>query len=248
MLESKSIQSWDGRRDLIIPGDADQTIAFAAEHWIHTARRAIQERNRFAVALSGGSTPKAIYQTLATNYKNAIEWEKVFLFWSDERAVLPTHPDSNYQMAMQSGLSTLPILPAQIFRMKAEADIEKNAKDYEELLRRELGPHLFDLVMLGIGEDGHTASLFPKTTALQEQIKLVVANHLPEKNTWRMTLTFPCIQESRKAVIYAIGENKQAIASLVLRAAIVSPFPSSAIGTSEHKSLWILDKAAARLI
>ncbi len=132
--------------------------------------------------------------------------------------------------------------------MKAEADIEKNAKDYEELLRRELGPHLFDLVMLGIGEDGHTASLFPKTTALQEQIKLVVANHLPEKNTWRMTLTFPCIQESRKAVIYAIGENKQAIASLVLRAAIVSPFPSSAIGTSEHKSLWILDKAAARLI
>lgn len=248
MLEGKTIHSWDSRRDLIIPGDIEQTIAFAAEHWIHTARRAIQERDRFAVALSGGSTPKAIYQTLASHYKNSIDWKKVLLFWSDERAVPPTHPDSNYQMAMQSGLSALPIPPAQIFRMKAEADLEKNAKDYEDILRRELGPHLFDLVMLGIGEDGHTASLFPKTAALQESIKLVVANQLPEKNTWRMTLTFPCIRDSRKAVLYAVGENKQAIAPLALRAAIVSPFPASAVGTSAHKSLWILDQAAARLI
>jgi 6-phosphogluconolactonase len=248
MLEG-SIQSWDSRRDLIVPGEADQTIAFAAEHWIHTASRAILERGRFAVALSGGSTPKAIYQALVASYKSALDWKKVLLFWSDERAAPPTHPDSNYRMAMESGLLGLPIPPAQIFRMKAEeADIEKNAIDYEEILRRELGPSLFDLVMLGVGEDGHTASLFPKTGALSEQTKLVAANHLPEKNTWRMTLTFPCIRQSQKAVIYAIGENKQAIAALALRAPIASPFPSSAIGTSEHKSLWVLDRAAARLI
>jgi len=241
-----NIQSWDSRRDFIVPGDADQTIAFAAENWIHSAERAIQERGRFAVALSGGSTPKAIYQTLAKSYKEAIDWKKVLLFWSDERAVLPTHPDSNYRMAMDSGFSSLPIPPSQIFRMKAETEIEKHASDYEETIRRELGPHLFDLVILGVGEDGHTASLFPKSSALQEKKRLVVVNDLPDKK--RMTLTYPCIEASYKAVFYAIGENKQAIVPSVLKAAIISPFPASAVGTPEHKALWIIDKSAARLL
>jgi 6-phosphogluconolactonase len=132
--------------------------------------------------------------------------------------------------------------------MKAEIDIEKNASQYEEVIKKELGTHLFDLVMLGLGEDGHTASLFPKTAALQEQKKLVMANHIPEKNVWRMTFTLPCIQRSQKVAFYVTGENKQAIASLVLEAAITSPFPASAVGTPEHKALWILDHAAARLL
>lgn len=246
-MQEGSIQSWDERRDIIIAGDEQQTVEFAAEHWIHSAKRAIQQRGRFAVALSGGSTPQAIYQTLVKNYQASIDWNKIWLFWSDERAVAPDHPDSNYYMAMQH-FKHLPIPPSQIFRMKAETEIEKHAADYSELIHRILGSHLFDLVMLGIGEDGHTASLFPKSAALQEQSKLVVANFIAERNQWRMTFTYPCIQQSAHANIYATGKNKQAITSLALRAAIISPFPASAIGTPEHKTLWILDRAAAHLL
>jgi 6-phosphogluconolactonase len=132
--------------------------------------------------------------------------------------------------------------------MKAETDIEKNASLYEDFIRKELDTHLFDLVMLGLGEDGHTASLFPHTAALKEQKKLVVTNYISEKNIWRMTFTFPCIQQSQKAVFYVLGENKQAIVPLVLEAAIVSPFPASTIGTVERKALWILEQSAARLL
>jgi 6-phosphogluconolactonase len=240
------IDSWDDRRDLYIGSDAKKTIEFAAEHWIHSAERAIQQRGRFAVALSGGSTPKAIYESLAAQAK--LDWSKIWLFWSDERNVPPNHPDSNYRMAMESGFAKLPIPQAQIFRMRAETDVEKNAKDYEEKMRHHLDKHLFDLVMLGLGEDGHTASLFPHTTALQAADRLVVANHLPEKNTWRMTLTFPCINQSRSSIIYALGKPKHLIVPQVLEAAIDSPFPASRIGTPEHKALWILDSEAASLL
>ena len=246
MLEG-SIQAWDDRRDLYIAADADEAIAFAAQHWIHSAERAIQQRGRFAVALSGGSTPKAIYEKLAREHRSSIDWQKIWLFWSDERPVSPEHPDSNYRMAMQS-LQTLSIPPSQVFRMKAETDIEKHAAEYADTIQRKVGPHLFDLVMLGVGEDGHTASLFPKTAALLEQGKLVAANYITEKNQWRMTFTYPCILKSTQAVVYAIGENKQAILPLVLRAAIKSSFPASAIGTTERKALWIVDRSAARLL
>lgn len=247
MLEG-SIQEWDSRRDLIIAGDKDKTAQFAAAHWIHSAERAIQQRGRFAVALSGGSTPKTIYQILSTQYKTAIDWKNVWLFWGDERAVPPNHPDSNYNMAMQAGFQTLPIPPSQIHRMKAEESIERNAAHYEDILKRELGPHLFDLIMLGIGEDGHIASLFPKTAALQEKTKLVVPNFVPEKKSWRMTITFPCIHKSRTTCIYASGQAKQAIVTLALRAAEISSFPASAIGTPEQKALWVLDQEAAHLL
>ncbi len=247
MFAEGSIQSWDERRDLIVTKDKEQAIAFSAEQWIHSAMRSIQQRGRFAVALSGGSTPKEIYHFLASHYQSAIDWGKVWLFWSDERAVPPNHPESNYKMAMQS-FQSLPIPPSQILRMKAEQNIEQQAADYEDFIQRTLGPHLLDLVMLGIGEDGHTASLFPRTTALQEQTKLVVANFLPDTNQWRMTFTYPCIHRSAHATIYAIGAKKQAIVPLALQAAYTSPFPISSIGSTERKALWILDRAAAHLL
>jgi len=247
MLEG-SIQTWDERRNVIIPGDAGQTIDFAAEHWINSAKRTIQRRGKFAVALSGGSTPKAIYQMLLAKHRTSIDWNKVWLFWSDERAVSPTSPESNYKMAMENGFSQLPIPPGQVFRMKAETSIDQGASDYADILQRELGKELFDLIMLGCGEDGHTASLFPNTSALQETAKLVVSNHIPETEQYRMTLTFPCIQQSRESVIIAIGSSKQAIVSVALRAAISSPFPVSKIGEEGHKALWILDRSAAHLL
>jgi len=247
MLEG-SINEWDVRRQIIIPGDKEQTIEFAAAHFAHSAERAIQQHGKFAVALSGGSTPQAIFQNLAANYKKEVNWTQVYLFWSDERAVGPDHPDSNYKMAMENGFNELPIPPSQIFRMKGEGNLQKNAEEYEDLIKRKLDKRLFDLVMLGIGEDGHTASLFPKTAALEEKNKLVVANHLSEQNSWRMTLTLTCINQSEKAVIYAIGASKETIVPLALNAAIISAFPVSAVGTAEHPALWVIDQASSRLL
>lgn len=235
------LKSWDARRDYIIAGDAKKTIEFAAEHWVHSAERAILKRGRFAVALSGGSTPKSIYALLI---QKKIDWSKVWLFWSDERGVPPDHPDSNYRMAMES-FKNVPIPSSQIFRMKAESNIEKNALDYEDKIKHILGNHLFDLVMLGVGEDGHTASLFPNTKALEVNNRLVCENYILEKNSWRMTLTFPCINESFHSAIYAIGSSKEAIVPKVLNAAIDSEFPTSRIGTAEKKAVWILDSQAA---
>jgi len=239
------LKSWDERRDYIIAGPQAETIDFAIQHWTHSAQRAIQQRGRFTVALSGGSTPKAIYAGLVQKAK--LDWSKIWLFWSDERAVPPDHADSNYRMAMES-FSKLPIPQGQIFRMIAEKAAEKNALDYEETIHRILGKNLFDLVMLGVGEDGHTASLFPNTKALQETTRLVVANEVPEKKSLRMTLTFPCINQSLHTVLYAIGPSKHVIVPKVLEAAIDSPFPASRIGTPEHKALWVLDSEAAKIL
>ena len=236
------LSSWDNRRDYIIAGNTQETIDFAVENWIHSAERAILERGRFAVALSGGSTPKAIYEHLEKRAK--LDWSKIWLFWSDERAVPPDHPESNYRMAMES-FKNLPIPPSQIFRMVGETDIEKNALDYEEKIKRLLGKNLFDLVMLGIGEDGHTASLFPNTAGIKINNRLVISNYISEKKCLRMTLTFPCINQSFHSTIYALGASKHLIVPQVLQAPIDSPFPASRIGTAEHKALWILDKAAA---
>jgi 6-phosphogluconolactonase len=243
-----SIIEWDLRRQIIIPGDKEKTIDFAAENFAHKAACAIQQHGKFAVALSGGSTPKAIFERLAFQYKKQIDWSKVYLFWSDERAVPQDHPDSNYKMAIDSGFDLLAIPHNQIFRMKGEGDLHKNAEEYQMLIKKNLDSRLFDLVMLGVGEDGHTASLFPKTTAIEENERLVVANYLPEKNSWRLTLTFACINQSEKSVIYAIGKSKESIVPLILKAPIRSAFPASAIGTSEHPALWILDEAAAKLL
>lgn len=240
---TKNIESWDDRRVFVVPGHEQETLQFAKEHWIHSAKRSIQQRGRFAVALSGGSTPKAIYQLLSK--EKDLEWDKVYLFWSDERGVPSDHPESNYKMSMESGLKHLPIPPDQIFRMTAEKDPERNARDYEEKIRRVLGKSLFDLVMLGVGEDGHTASLFPNSPALSIEDRLVAAHFLPEKKSWRMTLTFPCINNSNQSAIYALGIQKAPIVRTVLDAPIISSYPASRIGTSQHKTLWILDSDAA---
>lgn len=236
---------FDQRRHLQIEDTEEKAIDFALEHWIHSAKQAIQQRGFFAVALSGGSTPKAIYQKLILSKE--IDWSKIFLFWGDERSVPPTSSESNYRMAMES-FQQVPIPPHQIFRMHAEENIERNAQDYEEKIKHYLGKQLFDLVMLGMGEDGHTASLFPNTKALEVEDRLVVANAVPQLKTHRMTLTFSCINQSKKIAIYALGAAKKERVSQVLESPILSSYPSSKIGTPEHPALWILDRAAGEKI
>ncbi|MDX8431624.1 MAG: 6-phosphogluconolactonase [Candidatus Algichlamydia australiensis] len=226
-----------------LPGNKEETLAFAVEHWVKTATEAIQNRGSFRVALSGGSTPKAIYQKLSTEFADKIDWSEVHLFWGDERTVSPDHPDSNYKMAMDAGFSKLPIPENQIHRMVAEKEIEANARAYEKLMQA--AP--LDLVMLGMGEDGHTASLFPNTAALNEKERLVLPNHVPQKETMRMTLTFPCINRARNIVFYVLGDSKKEM----IKKVFTEPehnFPSQLIGTPESRALWILDLAAAGLL
>lgn len=246
----KKPAAFDERRDLIIPGDHDETIAFALEHFIHQADVAIADKGAFFVALSGGSTPKEIYQKLASpEYKDQIDWTRVHLFWSDERSVPPTSSDSNYHMALEAGLKTLPIPKAQIKRMVAEKNIEANATLYETLIKETLKGKPFDLIMLGMGEDGHTASLFPGTEALKETSHLVIPNHVPQQDTWRMTFTYTLINAAKQAAIYVLGEKKKERLSAVLHPKPENPpFPIQKIGTSKHPALWIVDKDAGTLI
>ncbi len=238
---------FDDRRLLAIPGDHDETIHFAVENWIETANESIQDHDFFAVALSGGSTPKKIFEILAQR-PDALDWTKVYLFWGDERSVVPTDPDSNYQMAIEeSGLGSLPIPIHQIFRMVAETDIEKNAAEYETLIQDKLGAHPFDLVMLGMGDDGHTASLFPHTEALKTRGKLVVANHVPQKDTWRMSLTYECINAAHQICLYVLGASKAGVLEKVLTSPLnYEKYPSQNIGTESNPALWIVDLDAAK--
>ena len=236
----------DQRRHLIIPGNYEVTIAFCCDHFCKLAKNAIDTHGAFFVALSGGSTPKTIFERLTTEpYAQKIDWSKVHLFWGDERSVPPDHEESNYRMAMKAGLEKMPIPKEQIHRMHAEKEIEKNALEYEKTILQVLGKHPFDMIMLGMGEDGHTASLFPETKALYEKEHLVVANEVPQKNTWRMTLTFDCINQAQNAVFYVLGAGKKEMLARVLSAG--EKFPSQRIGTKEHPALWIADEAAAAL-
>jgi 6-phosphogluconolactonase len=240
------LKHWDSHRDLLIPGDTQITLVLCCEHWVSLCKSAIQEHAAFFVALSGGSTPKALFERLtAPPYNTRIDWSKVHLFWSDERAVPPDHPDSNYRMAMEAGLSSMGIPENQIHRMHAETQIEDNARLYEKTIKQVLKDHSFDLVMLGVGEDGHIASLFPGTQALHApEERSVIANYLPDKKIWRMTLTFSCINRARHSVVYVLGASKKSILKLLL-ASDDGRFPAQRVGTPGRPSLWIADEAAA---
>lgn len=233
---------------LLIPGDAEATIQACVEHLISCYKRAVKEHGAFFIALSGGSTPKAIYEKLTkAPFAGQIDWSKVYLFWSDERSVEPTSPDSNYHMAMEAGFKKMAIPSDQIQRMCAERDIEKNAAAYEKKIQKLLKGRPFDLIMLGMGEDGHTASLFPETKALEIHDRLVAANYVPQKSTWRMTLTYPCINQAIETVIYVLGASKKERVSEVLKNPKLN-LPIQQVGTKERPALWILDQSAAELI
>ncbi len=242
-----AIQTFDERRDIIVPGDKLATIAFCTESFIELAKTSIEDHGYFAVALSGGSTPAAIYQGLTTDpYRNAIDWGKVWLFWSDERSVPPTNPDSNYHMAMESGFGKLPIKPANVFRMPAELEPPSNAEAYEHTIKSRLFDGVFDLVMLGMGDDGHTASLFPQTHGLKIRNRWVVANWVAQHNTWRMSLTFECINQASAIYVYVLGKSKAKTITRVFNGpADPQNLPSQSLGTATHKALWVLDNDAA---
>lgn len=204
---------------IVHPGDHAATVEYCVNQFFDFAHEAIKERGAFFAALSGGSTPKAIFEQLAKPANaSRLDWSKVWLFWSDERAVPPHDAESNYAMAMDS-LGALPIPKEQIVRMEAETEIEEHAAVYEKRLQELVPECRFDLVMLGMGPDAHTASLFPGTDALSEEERLVVANFIPQLETWRMTFTYPLINRARHVSIYLLGEGKREVMKRVWRGA-----------------------------
>ena len=191
--------------------DAGALARESALHFIECASEAIAARGQFAVALAGGSTPKALYETLATvEFVPRVEWEKVHVFWGDERCVAPTHQESNYRMAFDVMLRHLPIPVKQIYRMEGELEPKEAAKTYEGRLKQFFQQRIprFDLVLLGMGDDGHTASLFPGTKALDETKKWVTANYVRKLSAWRLTLTARIINQAANVTFLVSGENK----------------------------------------
>jgi 6-phosphogluconolactonase len=226
------------------------TVAQAtADRFVTAARTAIEERGAFRVALSGGSTPKQVYPLLLEPARrDAVEWEAVEFFWGDERAVPPDHPESNFGVAYGMFISQLPdVRPDRIHRMPAESpDLDAAALGYESELRLAFGargdePPAFDLIWLGMGPDGHTASLFPGSPGLEERRRWVIANFAPSQNAWRMTLTFPVLNAGRRALFVVDGADK-AEALREIRAG-GSDLPAARVDGEQVE--WIVDAAAA---
>ena len=234
------------RRLLILP-DAAALAAAAAEEFVRAASAAT---GPFRVALSGGSTPKALYALLrdeAAPYRARVPWERLHVFWGDERCVPPDSPDSNYGEARAALLSKTPIRPENVHRIPAElADADEAARRYEATLLREFGgPPRFDWIFLGMGADGHTASLFPGTPAVQETVKLVVAVWVAEKKSRRVTLTVPVLNAAARVAFLVAGADKAETARLALEGGSSASRPASLVSPERGESLWLLDRAAA---
>ena len=229
-----------------------EVAAAAAEMFAVGAAEAVAARGVARIAVSGGTTPKAMFALLADRsqpYFARVPWEKLHLFWVDERCVPPTDPDSNYRMTNEAMLSKVPLPAAQIHRMEGELEPEVAAAQYEAAIRAEFGTEapVFDLVLLGMGDDGHTASLFPHTAALHELGRLVVANHVPQqKQSWRITLTWPVINRGREVAFLIEGAAKtEVLRDVLLGAYDPETKPSQLIRPDSGKLTFLLDAAAA---
>jgi 6-phosphogluconolactonase len=219
----------------------------AAERIVAAAERAAGEGRPFSLALSGGGTPKALYELLATDaYESRIDWRNVEVFFGDERTVPPDHKDSNYRMAHEALLAKVPIPRDNVYRMAGERDPHQAAKEYGQMLKEKFGEGALDFVLLGMGDDGHTASLFPETEALNETKHRCVANFVPKLDTWRITLTAPFINRSRDVMILVAGASK----SKRLQEVLEGPreprrLPVQLIQPAPGQLTWLVDVAAA---
>jgi 6-phosphogluconolactonase len=221
----------------------------AADHFVNIGREAINESGRFSVALSGGSTPKIAYELLAGDeYKERLDWSKVHIFFGDERCVPPDDAESNYRMANEAMLSRLSIPTQNIHRIQGVGDAVANARLYEDELRTYFNGQKprFDLVLLGMGDDGHTASLFPNSPALSEDEAWVAANRVEKFNAYRITLTVPAINSAAHIIFLVTGDSKAARLAEVLSGESASgPLPSQLIKPLHGSLAWLVDKAAA---
>lgn len=239
----------------IFPNAAEMN-AFAAEKFIEIGNKAIKENGRFSVALAGGSTPKSLYRLLTSEkYVNRIEWKKVFFFFGDERNVLPEDEESNFKMAKENLLAPLNVSEQNVFRWQTEMqNAEQTSKNYAETLRaffdlKENEFPRFNLILLGMGEDAHTASLFPFTEALDEKEKIAVSNCVEKLNANRLTLTFPAINNAENIIFLISGASKaEALKNVLEGARELKKFPSQAVDPVNGELFFLADNQAAQLL
>jgi 6-phosphogluconolactonase len=241
--------------ELHIVANAEELSRVAAAKFIRQANEAVQARGMFTVALSGGSTPKNLYTLLASTMAWQAPWERMHVFWGDERHVSPDHVDNNYRMTYEALLSKVPIPLANVHRCKSEqADAHSVADEYEQTLctffHLSLGQlPRFDLVLLGMGLDGHTASLFPGTEAVHEHQRLVVANWVEQFHAYRITMTFPVLNNAASVIFLVSGGEKAETVHRVLEGeAPPARFPARFVRPTHGRLLWLVDKDAARLL
>ncbi|MFO0966353.1 MAG: 6-phosphogluconolactonase [Gemmataceae bacterium] len=237
--------------------DADGLCQFAADLLAQHAAQTAEAWDRFTLALSGGSTPRRLFQILAQDpYRDGLPWEKVQLFWGDERCVPPDHADSNYGMARHELLRHIRIPKDNVHRMEADrADLDVAACDYQKDIAAALGVHPFepppalDFVLLGMGPDGHTASLFPHTQALQPTVHWVTPNFVPKFNANRMTMTPALLNKAKTICFLVTGAEKASVLKEVLEGPRdPERLPSQLIQPENGNLLWLLDEAAASLL
>ncbi len=236
--------------NLLVYETPEELAGAAARDFAARAREAVAERGRFAVVLAGGSTPKATYEVLARDYADNLDWSKVHVYFGDERTVPPDHEDSNYRMARETLLSRIRV--GSVHRMRCELTPEEAAAAYERELREFFGtsdePPRFDLILLGLGKDGHTASLFPETSALDVTDRWVVANPVLKLETARLTLTIPIINAAKAVTFLVAGRDKaEALKEILEGDADPREYPAKFI-RPEGDLTWMVDKAAASLL
>jgi 6-phosphogluconolactonase len=217
-------------------------VTDAADFILELARKAIAERNEFRIALSGGNTPRPVYVRLAAT-TNDVPWDLVRITFGDERCVPPDDPNSNFRMARETFLAPAGVPEKSIQRMRGEIDPQIAAQEYQDnldLMATQRGEPIYrhDLILLGLGDDGHTASLFPETAALNEQIRRVVANFVPKLNTWRLTFTLPLINHARH-ILFLVGASKNP--ALIERVWEGDPqLPAARVDPSTGEVTWMI--------
>ncbi len=252
--------------EIVILPDRAALAGNAADRFVRIAQQAIAARRRFSVALSGGSTPRDLYVLLASpEYAQQIDWARVHFFWGDERAVPPDHPDSNYRMANETLLSRVPVPIQNVHRILAEKNPDDAARDYEQTLREffenplpspspvsrgkegvGVGPPRVDLILLGLGADGHTASLFPHTPARRETARWVIAYFVDKAKKNRITLTAPVINAAENILFLVAGVDKTQAVRAVLRGDYrPDDLPAQLIQPTHGRMVWLLDREAA---
>ncbi len=245
------------RIEYIVEPDGAGLARRMAQHFVEVVEQAAAKRGVARIAISGGSTPKAAFQLLADPegpWLKRMPWDKLELYWVDERTVPPDDPDSNYRMTREAMLDHVPLKPEQVHRMEGELEPEVAAARYESLLRNTFrlegaeAPR-FDLIALGMGDDGHTASIFPHTEAIHTLGRLVTANQVPQKNTWRITLTWPVINQGSSVFFLIGGKNKAELVKEVFTGPRdPERLPSQLIWPAGGILTLILDKDAAALL
>lgn len=232
--------------------DLEALSQAAADSFVKLSMEALSSKGGFIVAISGGSTPRRFFSILAESpYEERIPWTSTHIFWADERCVPWGHPDSNYKLAHEALLSKVPIGDENVHRIKGEENSEKAARDYEESLRLFFGTQplpVFDLIILGAGTDGHTASLFPGSAAVHERKRIAIAIHAEAPKPDRVTLTLPVLNNASRIIFLAAGREKATVLHEIMEDGNPKRYPAGLVQPVHGHVTWLVDRDAASLL